>query len=445
VSLTLADWRRLYKVLDPKRRLELDDMGLFVERHDSVAPAIARSLTSGFDEQGKWLICGSVGSGKSSELVRLAALLRDTHVVVGVDLWQSAGRVEELSPSEILYCIGAAAVRTASELWAHEIPKPLVEQLQATFSGLLDRRHRVDLRDFVEGVALFAVDLLAPGIGPAGTALGRVAKASAGKRELPIGRTRVGGLTRSTKEGDPALAELQDAVDAILTEVASIRAPVVLLDGLDKLTDLAQIRDLFATSKVLASPHAPLVYTGPVTLMVGAEWSAAGTYFERARLTNLPVNRRAARAVTDTKVEAAREVARSALRQRCEHEAIDFSAFAVDGVELLIDKSGGVLRQLMHLAREACKIAGFAGAPQLESEHVQSACDQLRKEFEITMNGERREALEYITAHGEPRGDQVSHELLLWNYAFPYVNGEVWFEPNPLIELERRREYGSRA
>lgn len=441
MALTLEQWRRLYKVFDPKRRLEFDDLQLFVERPDSVAPDIARSVTSGFDAQGKWLICGSVGSGKSSELAKLASLLRDTHVVVGVDLWQAAGRIEELAPAEILYCIGAAAVRTVKELWDHEVPSQLVDRLQAAFAGLLDRRHRVDLGDFVEGVALFAADLLVPGAGNAGKALGRVAKGAAGKSELSVGRTRVGGLTRPTKEGDPALRDLQDAVDAILSDIGQIRAPVVLLDGLDKLTELPKIRDLFATSRVLAGPQAPMIYTGPVTLMIAAEWSAAGTYFERPRLTNLAVNaaRTPARALSANKIAAARAVARAALERRCQSEGVEFEAFDSEGVELLISKSGGVLRQLMHLTREACKVAAFADAESLQLQHVQTACDQLRKEFEITMNGERREALEYVAAHGEPRGDQVSHELLLWNYAFPYVNGEVWFEPNPLIELERRQ------
>ena len=54
------------------------------------------------------------------------------------------------------------------------------------------------------------------------------------------------------------------------------------------------------------------------------------------------------------------------------------------------------------------------------------------------MTNTRRKELEFIAENGEPQGGQVSHELLLWNYAAPYANGELWFSPNPLINLDDR-------
>lgn len=433
-------WRRLYKVCDPKERLHIDEMNLFVERSDSVARKIANSLDAGYDEQGKWVICGSVGTGKSTELTKLAELLTGSHLVVGVDLWRAAARIDEVSAAEILFCIGAAAIRTAANRFGHQVDPQLQKHLEKTFAGLLDQRHNIAVADLVEGVTLLAFDLLAPGSGSAVKAGLQATRAATGAPIVPVGRPALGGLTRPVKDGDPALDALVWVVDQILVDVSQIRAPLVLVDGLDKLTKIDSIRDLFATSRTLAKPQAPLVYTGPVTLMLAAEWSAAANYFDRARLTNLIVAAptTSTRHVSSEMVVVGRAAAREIIARRCAAAKLELSGvLANEALDLLITKSGGLTRQLLQLLREAAKLAGMDGLTIIDLPTAARAADEWRKEFEITMTGIRREELEYIEAHGEPKGGQVSHELLLWNYAIPYANGDMWFAPNPLIELRK--------
>ncbi|PRQ08233.1 hypothetical protein [Enhygromyxa salina] len=433
-------WRRLYKVCDPKERLHIDELNLFVERSDSVARRIASSLDAGFDEQGKWVICGSVGAGKSTELTKLAELLAGSHVVVGVDLWRAAARIDEVSAAEILFCIGAAAIRTAASRFGHQVDPTLKKHLEQTFEGLLDRRHNIAVADLVEGVALLAFDLLAPGATTAAKTGLQAVRAATGSPLVPVGRPALGGLTRPVKDGDPALDALVWVVDQILVDVAQIRAPLVLVDGLDKLTKIESIRDLFATSRTLTKPQAPLVYTGPVTLMLAAEWSAVANHFDRARLTNLIVAgpTTTTRHVAPEQVSGGRAAAREIISRRCASAQLDVStSFSVGALDLLITKSGGLTRQLLQLVREAAKLAGMDGLASIDTQTAERAADEWGKEFEITMTGIRRAELEYIEAHGEPKGGQVSHELLLWNYAIPYANGDMWFAPNPLIQLHK--------
>lgn len=78
--ISTEGWRRLYKVCDPKERLHIDELGLFVERSDSVARKIANSLNAGFDEcsglpsrvmpamnlLGDWRACGNRTRYRSS-------------------------------------------------------------------------------------------------------------------------------------------------------------------------------------------------------------------------------------------------------------------------------------------------------------------------------------------------------------------------------------------
>lgn len=447
MGLTLTDWQRLYRLCDPKERLHFDELELFVERPDSVARKIASSLRRGFDAQGKWIICGSVGTGKSTELTKLAQIAWNDAMVIGVDLWQASARIDEISAAEILFCIGMAATRVASDRYGHRVSPERIKQLESAFAGLLDQRHGIQITDLVEGVALLGFDLLAPGSSKAAKSGLQALRATTGSPELPLGTAKMGGaklggLTRPLKEGDPAYELLAYAVDSILDEVRSIREPLILVDGLDKLTKIEAIRELFATSRMLARPRAPLVYTGPVTLMLAAEWSAASNYFDRARLTNLVVNPPTSptRHAPAELVEQGRAAARGVIARRCEaaRVALD-AAFTGDALEFIITKSGGLNRQLLNLVREATKQAGMDERDVIDLDLARRACNEWGKEFEITMTGARREELEYIQQHGEPSGGAVSHELMLWNYAVPYANGELWFAPNPVIDLDRHR------
>ena len=110
------------------------------------------------------------------------------------------------------------------------------------------------------------------------------------------------------------------------------------------------------------------------------------------------------------------------------------TVFADDGVDLLIETCGGLLRDLIHLVNRTVRIAFASKAQQVTRAIAEDAVSELRKEYEITMNGRRREELAYVREHGEPSGkSDVSPELLLGGYILPYSNGRIWFEPHPIL------------
>ncbi|NJK32962.1 MAG: hypothetical protein HC927_11440 [Deltaproteobacteria bacterium] len=271
---SLDDWRRLYALCDPKHRLRIDELDLFVERPDSVAQGIARIISLGVENEGKWLISGSVGAGKSTELTKLASLLHSSHLVIGVDLWQATGNIDDITPAEILFAIAAAAIRTAKVRLAHDIDQGKLDNLEAAFRGLLDRQHEIDLNGLAERVASFDENILT---------LSTRSIAVPGCRSpkdvpaFPVRRTKLGGLTRPVRQGDPALEALQRVVNDILDDIATLGRPLVLVDGLDKLTRIARIHEIFVASRALLSPCAPLVYTDPITL--AAKWNRTDNDF----------------------------------------------------------------------------------------------------------------------------------------------------------------------
>lgn len=447
MALDSEQWRRIYQIFDPTLRLEAGDMDLFVQRPDSASQVIAEEIQLGLEPKGKWVLCGSVGSGKSSELVRLTQLLgTKTHAPIGIDLTLSAARVDLLTPPEVLFLIGAGALRAAQELWNLKVPTEHVAALATAFSALLGGQgHSINISDLLQGVALFGANVLAPGAGAVVGAAQGVAKAlGAARPSILVGKKKpqLGGLTRRLNEGEPDLVALQDAVNSILQVLTESTPIALVVDGLDKLQKLDVIRDLFATTRVLCSPEVPVIYSGPITLMLAAEWQGAGGSFKRARLPNIIVRKPLPDWVTlhAGQVEAGRAALRDVVARRLERRAmlpVD-SVFEPDALQALISASGGLLRDLIHLVNRAVRSALAEGQTIIAMEAAAAAIEEIRKEYEITLNTRRVNELLHVREHGEPSGsDDVSKDLLLWDYVLPYANGKVWFEPHPILSGSR--------
>ncbi len=442
MALDFTHWKRLYNLFDPTMRLEMADQDLYVERPGSVAESIAADLRFGLEPEGKWVVCGSLGCGKSSELVHLGTLLDNTHTVIGLDLPGSVARVDLIQPSEVLFLIGAAAVRTSEELLHRAVDAKLKTNLLNAFKGILSSEgHAVDLGKLLQGVALFAANIAAPGVAAVAGAAGGAAQVATGalgeKAKTTLRRAaKLGGLTRQVKEGEPDFERLRGAVDDILFDLRGVRPPVVLVDGLDKLQALGTIRDLFASHRILALPRAQIVYTGPITLMLATEWIAAGGAFKRERLTNMVVRRPDLAWVdpgVDT-VEGGRRAMTSIIDRRLKRAGLEQKdVFEEQMVVQLIEASGGLVRDLVHLVNRAVRRALQSGEDRIGAATVEAAISEIRKEYEVTLNTRRVEELRHVNKEGEPSGAEEAQELLLGGYVLPYSNGRVWLEPHPIL------------
>ncbi|MCA9697629.1 MAG: hypothetical protein KC431_08900 [Myxococcales bacterium] len=429
--LTREELVRLYQDFDPAAPVSEATLNLFVARGGESASTIVEDLQLGLEPLGKWVITGSVGCGKSSELVKLADLLRQDYALVPLDISNSVGRPDLLTPAEILFLIGAATVKSAQELWGHEIPKALRNELIDAFASLVTD-HPLDLGGVFEGVALFLGDLAFPGAGKVAAAVTKAVSPAGRRRTLDLG-----GKTRPVQEGAPDLQRLLEALDAILQEVRSeYRPPVVLVDGLDKLLELSVIRELFVTNRILRAPACVIVYTGPITLMLAPEWKATGDHFRRIRLSNLVVRPPIVEGITiaPTRIAADRARLHELVLLRLSARGHEPAAlFANDALEQLIDASGGLLRDLIHLVNRSIRSVLKRSAAQIEVVDVAAAREELRKDMEVSLNTRLRDQLTHVDKTGEPSGEDEAHGLLLWGYVLPYTNGRVWFESHPLL------------
>lgn len=445
MGISDESWRRIYASFDPTARVEYGDADLFVGRPGMVAKSIVDDLRLGLEPQGKWVVCGAMGSGKSSELVELARVLSHSHAVIGLDLPRSVTRVELLQPAEVLYLVGLAAVRTARDLWQHDISDALVGELHTAFTPLLSQQAReIDPREVLQGVALLTAHVVSAAAGAGAGVVGAVtggARAIAGMlpgKAKPRRGTWLGGSTRPAIDGDPDIERLCTAVNAVLDEIAQTRPPIVLVDGLDKIQEIQIIRDLFSGNRLLSLPRAPMVYTGPITLMLGTDWQATGGFFRRERLTNVVVRVPGLPGITidAQKVEAGGAAMREVVARRLSRENLTVDdVFAADSLDLIVANCGGLLRDLIHLVQRAVRwCIRHKPMEKISEIAAHEAIAELRREYEITLTTRRVEELLHVASVGEPSGEKdVSSELLLTGYILPYANGRVWFEPHPIL------------
>jgi hypothetical protein len=438
MALDKQIWTQLHRIFDPTVRLEAGDRDLFVERPGSVADDIARDLDLGLDPEGKWIVCGSMGSGKSTELLHLLDRLQGERVVVGLDLPRSVARVDLLRPAELLFLIGAAAAQVRAS-WGQAMDTALLNDLLGAFKGLVGDKDRVlNVADMIQGVTLLAVSTVPGGAAFAGAASG-AARALAGAvgDKVKLRRpTQLGGLTRSVSETEPDLDRLREAVDAILASLANDRPPVVLVDGLDKIQDRTAIQQLFTQTRILAMPRAQMVYTGPITLMLSTDWHAASGSFKRARLNNVAIGRPALAwvDVSDEKIQAGRDAMAEIIGRRLRKLGLqEQEVFGEGALAQLVDASGGLVRDLIHLVNRSVRLA-LRGADHIDRRVAAEAVMEYQREFAITLTTRMYDELRHVREHGEPSGrDDVSAELLLKGYVLPYSNGKPWFEPHPIL------------
>ena len=123
-------------------------------------------------------------------------------------------------------------------------------------------------------------------------------------------------------------------------------------------------------------------------------------------------------------------------------------------MELLCEKSGGVLRELIRLAKKACEVALRQKMTQIKLKIAQEAVREVRKIYSI--EDYHFPELDTVQRTGEPSSNTfdsangkitICDELLHYKLILGYQDPEKgrWFDINPILieDLERWRATNS--
>lgn len=447
-------WQEINLRFDPQSPVPLEHPEWRAERtYDPLRKIQAKlSLRSGTPR--RILYLGTVGTGKTTELHRLAGELAKRDFVLFVDLLdhfdhvvQDVARLQDVSAWEVCFLIGLMLAPTAAALGGPDDEDPLVElhaawRAAAQETGTRAPSSDLDLGKLASAALKGAGFILAP-LSPVGAIVTQVADAALGgvRWNLPLGASEH-PLPEETGKS------LLGCVNRIIQRVqAAHRRVVIVIDGLDRLgldrfgpgraQSLSRIHKVFIETDLLARLQCPVVICGPFLLRHDpAVLSVRG--FEIAVHANEPVLRRDDPSQQGNGVaffhelycSRVKDLGAAARRLIPEQELLRLAQF-----------SGGRSRDFVKLIRLSAEEALFKGesAPaQVDTALIDEVLRSARLDMELGIDSKHLDLLREVMAdplHKLPAHDGKVEELLTTGWLLPYPNDSEWYYPHPLLLL----------
>lgn len=408
---TLAD---AFNAFDPRTPLSGPAFDAFYVSRPVGTEKLLSDLQADRSQVSKWLFTGHRGSGKSTELIRLANELEAQNFTVYYTV-EEVLDMADLDYKDVLLSLGSALYEAAKKQKVN-LPKKLLEDLVGWYSTTLKE---------IEGAV------------SADAALEE--KADFWFLKL-VARQRSEVATRKTirTELESRLSDLIEKINRIAEAIAKKtgRPVLAIVDRLDKVMDLGRARRMYYEGGAsLLAPACRAIYTVPLALFHTPEFGQVRvTFDDYFSLPNVKVNAR------DGKLD---ESGRNMLRELV-HRRLVPGLIALDAVERLAELSGGVLRELVALAKDACSFARVRKGDRVEAEDVDRAASRLRNVFAGMLTDDHYRELWRIHADplhrytNSPTAQELVHNLSLLEYA----DGDAWWDVHPVVRplLEERRD-----
>lgn len=450
-------WRPIINDFNPVGAVRPEDVAkFFVDRYasDPTRSLVQRLQVNLQNSLGqlnpyKALLTGHVGSGKSSELIRLGQELVADFFVVWFDAEMSLA-TEKVNHFDVLLGMGLA-VHAAAEAAGLRPDKRLARNLVNSLARLVrkyEEREGFALRLDQLLDQVFAIALVAGAVGGAPVAL------LVGTAVIGAGIHQVLKATRielNVRDDLVRILELPanrvnviGALNAIIEDVQEkAQKPMFLItDGLDKVP-ASRARLLFAESALLTEPACALVYTAPVEfyhrLIAG---HVTNLFHDYKMLPNPPVHKRLligehwqmAREPNPDGLQIMRQVVAKRLGTR--GQSVD-DVITPEALEVLARASGGVMRELVRHVRDAATFAQLRGTMRIDETLVQSVVEQQRQEIAPRLTIDHRDAIRRVLRQGALSGGQhegVEDELLRSLYLLSYEDNRFfWFDTHPNV------------
>lgn len=454
-------WEEIEFLFDPDEPVR--DPQLFAERDRKYSPiaAIERRLRPSTRYRTKFLLTGTTGNGKTSELLHCAARLTRTRMVVQTDLWEhlaasvrNPSAINHLEPWELLGLIGVAIFRAGEEIFGHkwksDETKALKQALKTLRRGEGPEGPELDLVTLARGLAVAAGGVAGATVGPLGAAVG----AHLGDTALQAGSSLLTAaadatqwkwqIGRAQRHGDQD-AEVQALLDAVNRLIMSLhkeygRPLLLILDGPDRITDPERIRALFVESNLLSRLECDAIVTAPLLPMRIEAQNIVG--FEHTHFSNIPVLAKADPSKAGPGIAYFRDLlerrldrARTTLAEAGRPCPADPFPAAI--VERLAYYSGGIPRDFVRLVRLVAVEAIDAGAAAITEALAEPALRSERQRREYLMTRKEIDLLKTVMEDTDRRlpGDDLAIDLLRQKRLVPYPNDSTWYYPHPLLTL----------
>lgn len=369
------------------------------------------------------VFAGHRGSGKSTLLAELSRQLRDRYFVVFFSIAEQI-EMSDVNHINILFAIAVCLMKEAEE---REIA--IEPQIKDNFYQWFATRTRTEIdkrtRKADAGIDLFK------------TIVAKLQTDNTIRNEIKQ------EFVRNISELIARINEIASVIQA-----ATQKEIVVIVDDLDKL-DLAVVRDIYqAHINALFQPNVRTILTIPISALRDVSLSATletATNNQIVRLSVAKLFHKGDRRHPDARpIPETAATLREVLRRRIREDLI-----APDAAEKIVVYSGGVLRELIRIAIESCRLClrylsrdRDLGDLKIDTAIATAAITKLRLDFDTTLGMKEEEMLVATYQNFRPLDpkDPQFLDLLHGLYVLEYRNDELWYDVHPIVtELLQER------
>lgn len=392
------------------------------------------------------LLTGTVGTGKTTELLRVADARASKEFVVFLDLVRHFDQVvgdpaalHHVSAWEIVFLVGLAILRSAEEQLHFTFPEEHRNDLArawlaaAKLAKAVETTPEVDVGKLAKSLVLVTSAAGAAVAGPpgaaAGAALGGLATlAESAKWSLPLGLSK-----KALPDQDSLAQTLLRCVNVLIGLVQQRGSRVLLiLDGLDRIKDFDRARELFLDSKMISQLGCRVVLCGPFVLRTDGAIAGVQGFSDVPPVVNVPVMAqddpsRLGPGIPFFHDLFARRVADLHVPDLIAPELLDKLAYY----------SGGRAREFVTMIQRLARAAYAANANFATPETIDAVIDERRRHWETGLTRGHIRVLEAIAADPEHRliDDPLAQKLLMTGALLPYPDGSEWYYPHPLLTM----------
>ncbi len=418
--MTLAtNLKAVYRACNPNVPLESDDTRYVdlseVRGTHNIVNDIAKRIN--FSDEGQFhqqLFTGHRGSGKTTELLRLKTELEKQNFFV---IYLDAGEQLDLGNLNYLDVLLSMAKEIESQVRHREIAlnSDLLDDLKTWFfERVIDDEKNNTETVAVEAKAKMGIKI--PLIGELFSSAVADIKSASTRRES----TR----QKIERELTVFIAKLNALIGNARSEVKKRQYHdlVLIVDGLEKMayskaanTEYSNHQELFVLhAEQMKAPQCHIIYTIPITLAynknLGADFNSETIVLPMVKMNDKGI---------------------ACLRQIIENRVDLSQTFeAPSDVTALIERSGGVVRDLMRLIQDA--VINTDGL-KIGREEIANACTTLTRDYERMLQNSEIKALFWVHKNQRVTGEPIYARSLSERIILEYQNGVRWAALHPAV------------
>lgn len=424
-------WEEVYQRFDPEKPAQKAEWRAL--RPQGPSGDILKNLEASFDES-RILLIGTIGTGKTTELLQIAEQRATEDFVVILDLVQhfgevvgDAGALQQIAPWEVCFLSALAVIRAAEDWAGHQWAQKSLNELGAAWSDIAGTAYEtptpdIDIADVAKSVALLG-SMVVNGSKAMSGALQQLA--SIVKWKLPLGLGK-----KSLPDQDGKVRRLLNATNHVIGELQQTygRRVLLVIDGLDRVKP-ERASELFVDSDLIGRMDCREIVTAPFRHSMEL---VAIRQFEPFTLVNVPVLDQKNPSIPGEGIEFFYELFAKRTKDLTQEILI-----GGEDLKKLAYYSGGRARDFVRAIRMLARRCYVAESEQASSEQIDEVLREARLLLEQGLNRGDIDLLRMVQEdkeHRLPDDERIWALLNLWRL-LPYPNESEWYYPHPLLTL----------